>query len=369
MNDDVVVIGGGVIGCSIAWHLTKKGFRVTVLEQDRIGAHASSAAAGMLGAQVEMAYPGPMVDLCLASRAMFPAMREQLLAETGLDIELNRAGLLRLADTEEEASLLQERARWQQQLGERAEWLEKRELKDLEPSLSEELSGGLFLPGDSQVSALRLVRALAQAARLGGAQLVEGAKVNSIRVEGGRVVSLDTAAGIYRPDQVVAAAGSLNGLLVRMAGGALPVFPVKGESFALQPRKPLFTRTLFGPNCYLVPKADGQVIVGATEKRDMDPGVTLGAVHSLVRAAVKLVPELEEGEWLRAWSGFRPATPDGLPYLGAMSSPGNLYVAGGHFRNGILLSAVTGKSMADLIAGESVPMLEPFAPDRPVSSA
>ncbi|SDW12787.1 glycine oxidase [Marininema mesophilum] len=364
MNDGVVVIGGGVIGCSIAWYLVQKGVRVTLLERDRIGAHASGAAAGMLGAQVEMEHPGPMVDLCLASRNLFPHLQEQLRTETGIDIEWNQAGLLRIAGTEQEAEKLRARERWQRRLGEKAEWLTATQAKQLEPQLSEKVTGALYLPQDGQVSAPRLTQAFARGALLGGVRIVEGVEVRGCRVERGRIISLDTTAGIYRPEGVVAAAGAWNGSLLEMVGDHLPVIPVKGESLALRPRKPLFKRTLFNSNCYLVPKADGQVIVGATEKREFNPGVTLGAIRALTEAARDWVPELEDAEWLRAWSGLRPGTPDGLPYLGATETTANLYVAGGHFRNGILLSAITGKLLADLIVGEQTPLLEPFSPSR-----
>ncbi|SFS81551.1 glycine oxidase ThiO [Marininema halotolerans] len=364
MNDEVVIIGGGVIGCAIAWYLTQKGLRVTLLERDRLGAQASSAAAGMLGAQVEMEHPGPMVDLCLASRRLFPQLQEQLRAETGLDIEWNQAGLLRVARSERESQQLRERERWQRGLGERAEWLTVAEVKEVEPFLSSKVMGGLYLPDDGQVSAPRLVQAFAKAAQLGGAQLIEGVDVRGCRLEKGRITSLDTSMGIFRPGKVVVATGAWSGSLLQMMGEYLPVFPVKGESIALRPSTPILHHTLFGSDCYMVPKADGQIIVGATEKQELKPGVTIGAIQLLTDAAMGWIPPIEEAEWVRTWYGFRPGTPDGMPYLGASGTTSNLFIAGGHFRNGILLSAITGKLMADLIVGEQTPLLEPFSPNR-----
>ncbi|OYD07706.1 glycine oxidase ThiO [Paludifilum halophilum] len=362
---DVVVIGGGVIGCAIAYYLTKRGARVTVLERDRIGDHASSAAAGMLGAQVETSFPGPMVDLCLASRRMFPDLQQELLQLTGLDIEWNSAGMLRLAMDERESGELQQRGEWQREIGEKAEWWSQEQLIQSEPALSSEVKGALHLPGDTQVSAPRLTRAFARGLHILGGKGVEGAFVTGLRVERGRVKEVETSAGSYRPEQVVLAAGVWTRSVARMAGVSLPVFPVKGESLSVQVSEPLFRKTLFGPGAYLVPKPDGQVIVGATEREnDTSPGVTLEGLHRLSREALRMVPELSGGNWERSWAGFRPGSPDGLPYLGRVKELSNLYVASGHFRNGILLSPVTGRGMADLLAGLEVPEFHPFSPER-----
>ncbi|PTX64922.1 glycine oxidase [Melghirimyces profundicolus] len=362
---EVAVIGGGVIGCSIAYHLASEGVSVTLLEKDRIGEKASSAAAGMLGAQVESGFPGPMVDLCLASREMFPSLARELKEKTGLDIEWDGTGLLRLAGDPAEGEELRERGAWQREQGETAEWWDPKTLLRREPALGEGVAGGLFIPGDSQVSAPRLVQALARGASLTGAELLEGAEVRRFRCEGGRIRELETSAGRIHPEKVVFAAGAWSGILAEAIGLRLPVVPVKGESLALRWHRPLFRRTLFAKGCYLVPKADGRVIVGATElPGDTSPGVSAKAVHGLLREAVRLVPGLGEADWERAWSGLRPGTPDGLPYLGRAPEHENLWVACGHFRNGILLSAATGRGLADLLLGRPVPRLNPFSPGR-----
>ncbi|MDR6225007.1 glycine oxidase ThiO [Desmospora profundinema] len=365
-TSDVVIVGGGVIGCAIAYALAGKGARVTVLERDRIGAHASSAAAGMLGAQVEMAFPGPMVDLCLESRALYPIWQRQLKQETGLDIELQNEGMLRIADTPAEAEALREREGWQRRYGLEAVWLEKESLLQSEPCLSSEWSGALRIPGDGQVSAPRLVQALAQGVRFRGGTVVEGVEVRHVRTTGGRVTEVETTGGTFSFDTVVLSAGAWLSHLASRLEASIPVSPVKGESLALRPARPLFRQTLFGPQgLYLVPKSDGRVIVGATEKAgDVSPGVTAEGAAWLLQESIRMVPELKEAEWTAAWSSYRPRTPDGLPVLGPLSPWENAFVAGGHFRNGILLAPITGVGMAEWIAGEKVPNWGAFAPDR-----
>jgi glycine oxidase len=362
---DVVVVGGGVIGCSIAYYLAKRGARVTVLERDLIGAHASSAAAGMLGAQVEMAAPGPMSELCMKSRSMFPDLASELYRLTGIDIELIRAGILRIAWNEEEAEMLRKRGAWQRDRGETADWWDKDRVRSVEPEVSDQIEGALYIPGDSHVSSSRLTRAFSYAAELLGAELIERCEVTALRAGKDRIERVESDRGTFQAEHVVLAAGAWSASLAGKLGLRLPVVPIKGESLAVYPRKELFERTLFAEGCYLVPKADGKVIVGATERAgDFTEWVTMDAIRQLTSEAVRLVPELANSTFIRAWSSIRPGSPDGLPYIGRFGRFRNLFVATGHFRNGILLSPITGQRIAELIAGEEVPDLKPFSPDR-----
>lgn len=362
---DVLIVGGGVIGLSIAYYLSKKKVQVTLLEKGRVGKEASSAAAGMLGAQVESEFPGPMVELCLKSRKMFPVLSQELKEKTGLDIEWDGSGLLRLAVDSVEAEELKKRAKWQRKQGEAVEWWEREEIEINEPFLAKSLEGALYIPEDGQVSAPRLVQAYATGARLMGVEFLEGVNVQGIECHKGSIVKLNTSAGVFEPETVILTAGAWMGSLADQLGVNLPIVPVKGESLSLVPQRRLMQRTLFGKRCYLVPKADGQIIVGATEiELDTSPGVSAGAIQNLIQEACRLVPNLKQAEYLHSWSGIRPKTLDGLPYLGSVPGFNRLFVAGGHFRNGILLSAVTGQKMAELVTGKSVPLLAPFSPER-----
>ncbi|SFJ08019.1 glycine oxidase ThiO [Thermoflavimicrobium dichotomicum] len=365
MNRDVLIIGGGVIGSSIAYYLAKQGVKVTVLERDRIAAHASSSAAGMLGAQSEMEQPDPLVDLCLASRSMFPQLQKELVEVTGIDIELNQAGLLKVATHEETAERLKWRGKWQREMGLEAIWFEPYELYDKEPKLASRSLGALYLPNDYQVSAPKLTRAFAQGAKQFGAEFIEHAEVIEVQCEKEQVVAVHTRTERYHADQVVIAAGIWSQYIAELCRVPLPMKPLKGESLAIKPSYPLIQHTIFAERCYLVPKADGQIIVGATEIPDeMSSHVTVKGVNTLLQAALELVPELAQSEWKRCWAGIRPGTNDGKPYLGKISLYSNLYVACGHRRNGILLAPITGKRMAQMIVDGSVTFDPAFRPER-----
>lgn len=365
---DVVVIGGGVIGCSTAYYLAKKGARVTVLERGLIGAHASSAAAGILGAQSEMDVPGPMSEFCLKSRSMFPALASELYRLTGIDIELVRAGVLQIAWNQEEAAILRKRGAWQRDRGEVADWWDKERVRSVEPAVSDQIEGALYIPGDFHVSSSRLTRAFSYAAELLGAELIERCEVTSFHIEEDRICEVESDRGTFHAEHVVLAAGAWTAALAKQLGARLPIVPMKGESLAIFPRKARFERTLLAEGCYLVPKADGKVIVGATERRgDFTEWVTTDALRRLTSKAIRLVPELADSNFIRAWASVRPSSPDGLPYVGRLGHYRNLFVATAHFRNGILLSPITGQRIAELIAGEDVPDLKPFSPNRLLS--
>lgn len=361
-HSDVVIVGGGLIGSSIAFYLAKAGTKVVVLERDQIGAHSSSAAAGMLGAQAEMSQPGSLADACLKSHSMFPELAEELLETTGLDIELNRYGLLKPALTEEEANELKKLAKWQQ-----AVWWDRTECKEKEGFLGEEVVGGLFFPEDYQVSAPRLTQAFARAAQHFNAEFVEGCQVIDIQVKENRVHKLVTSDGEWIADTVVLATGAWTGWVSRLMGINLPVFPVKGEALAAYTTRPLLKHTLFGNGVYIVPKANGEMIIGATEKEhQLDTSVTIDAVHTLLAKAICYYPILKEMKISRAWAGIRPGTPDQMPYIGRLDPIENMIVASGHYRNGILLSPWTGQVVSQIIHGKEAD-LSPFNPLRAIS--
>lgn len=365
MQTDVLIVGGGVMGSSVAYHLAKRGKKSVLLERDKIGSHASSAAAGMLGAQGEMDEPGPLTDFCLTGRSMFSTLSTELLELTGIDIELNEAGLLKLAYSEEDVERLQARKAWQTANGLTALWLEPQDCLELEPQLYSDVRGALFLPFDWQVSAPKLTLALATAARNLGVQIMEQTEVLAIKRQRGRQWCVETAAGRWIAEQIVITTGAWAHFLANSIGWELAVSPVRGESLALLPKRSLFQHTLFGPGCYLVPKANGEIIVGATERAGVwEEEVTAEAVMSLLHSAIKMVPELKESVMVRSWAGLRPRTHDGLPYIGTLGDLDNAVVATGHYRNGILLSAATGDAVARLILGEMVPEIAAFSPNR-----
>lgn len=351
-HHDVVVIGGGLIGGSVAYRLAKRGKRVLILERDRVGSGASGAAAGMLGAQSEMHEAGPLFELARKSRAMFPKLAEELRELTGIDIGLVQKGLLKVALTPEEAEECRRMIAFQRQAGETAEWLAPHEARALEPELKGPIQGAMRIPGDGQVSAPDLAAAYVQAAVALGAELREHSCVHSLRIERARVTGVVTDEGTIACEQVVVAAAVHGNRLLAQAGLNIDVYPVKGECFSVTTPAPLIGSSVFSHGCYLVPKRGGRLVVGATMiERAYERTVSVEGLMGLMAKAAALVPAIASARWETAWAGLRPQTPDGLPYLGAAAGCEGLFVAAGHYRNGVLLSPATGVLMAELMCG------------------
>lgn len=353
-TSDVIIIGGGVIGASVAYYLAKRGQSVTLLERGRLAAEASAAAAGMLGAQSEMEDTGPLFRLARQSRAMFPQLSAELKDLTGIDIGLVREGLLNIALSDVQEEELRAREKLQRAAGERAEWLSAAAASALEPALSTSTRGALYLPDDGQVEAPKLAAAFAQAARALGAKLQEFAQVQGLLTERDRVIGVMTSEGPQYAERVVVAAGTWSGQLLAGIGIDLTVYPVKGECFSVRTEKQELRKTLFTPGCYIVPKAGGRLLVGATVvPGSYDRKVSLAGLGDLMERAKGLMPAIGAAEWEKAWSGLRPQTADELPYIGKVQAYEGLFTACGHYRNGILLSPATGLAMAQLLSGEA----------------
>jgi len=367
---DVIIVGGGVIGCSIAYHLAAGGVGVALFERKEVAGEASGAAAGMLAPLSESPQPGPFVDLCLASLRLFPALADAMREETGIDIEYLPSGILRVALTEDEERELRHRLEWQRSLGLALEWVDGEALRRLEPRLAP-ARGALYSPQEHQVSAGRLTQALAQAAARRGAVLRQGLAVTGLLTNGRRVTGVRTGSGRVSGGQVVLAAGSWTGAFARRLGVPLPVRPVRGQMLAFADFALPLRHIVWGEAAYLVPKANGFLFVGATvEEVGFRSVTTVEGQRDLRRGARGLVPSLAHGEVASSWAGLRPGTADGLPILGPVPGWEGLSVASGHYRNGILLSPITGWLIAQLLTeGKTEVSLAPFSPGRFASAA
>jgi glycine oxidase len=365
---DAVVVGGGVIGLTGAWRCAQRGLRVCVLERDAPGSGASGVAAGMLAPVGEASWGEEgLLRANLASARVWPAFASEVAEASGRAPGYAARGALHVALDRDEAEELRRRHELQVSLGLEAEWLRPSECRRLEPGLAPSIAGGVHAPGEGEVDPRALVGALVEAFRRAGGELVTGDEPAELVLEGDRVAALRTVAGkTLRTEHVVLAAGAWSGSAEWLPPAARPpIRPVKGQILELRGAEPISERIVVSPWIYVVPRADGRVVVGATvEERGFDVTVTVGGVHELLREAYRVLPEVAELELVEATAGLRPGSPDNAPLVGPGVIEG-LVVASGHFRNGILLAPLTGEAVAALVAGEPVAgEVTALAPDR-----
>ncbi|HEX9295526.1 MAG TPA: glycine oxidase ThiO [Polyangiaceae bacterium] len=360
---DVILVGGGVMGCASALALADAGARVLVLERSVPGAEASSAAAGILGAQTEAQSAGPFFELACSSRARYPAWTERLRAATGIDVGFRQCGILKVAVDDDTRGRLVHEVAWQTGAGLALAELDAAGVAELEPSLSGLVTFGFHFPEDGRVDPPLLLRALHIAASAAGAKFRSGTYVRAIDVVDGqaRGVILEDGTRIAA-GHVVLAAGSWSTLVGGVPLTSNAVRPARGQIVELETREPVLRRVVFGPACYLVPRDDGRILVGSTlEFVGYRREVTARAVRDLLSAAIELFPALADASLGRTWSNFRPYTDTGTPFLGPTEIPG-LVLATGHYRNGILLAPITADIVCAVVQGRPPPVdLAPFA--------
>ena len=350
MSWDVVIIGAGIMGSASALALARRGARVLVLEKSIPGAEASSAAAGILGAQIETHAKGPEIDLFVRSRDLYAGWTQHLVESTGIDVGYRRCGSMRLFASETAAEEGWIASAWQEDAGLSVERLDRGALRTREPAVAEAFVAAERFPDDAQVEPPKLLRALAVAAMGAGVTYRSGVSVRGVAIDGGRAIGVDLEDG-SRIDggHVVLAAGSWSTMVqgVPLAPGA--VKPARGQIVELTLRAPVLGSVVFGAGAYVVPRADGRVLIGSTlEFVGFQRDVTARGVRDLLVAATAMVPALEDASLTGTWSSFRPYAA-GPPLIGPSSVRG-LVLATGHHRNGILLAPVTGEIVAASIA-------------------
>ncbi|MEE1942452.1 glycine oxidase ThiO [Streptomyces sp. TRM 70361] len=369
----VVIIGGGVIGLVTAWRTAQRGARVTVVDPAP-GGGAARVAAGMLAAVTELHYgEEALLALNLTSARRYPEFTAELSEASGQETGYRTCGTLAVALDADDRAHLRELHALHRRCGLDSAWLTGRECRRLEPMLAPGVRGGLRVDGDHQVDPRRLTAALLTAC--------ERAGVDFVRRRAGRLtVTGDRAAGValedgteVAADRVVLAAGSESGRLAGVPGEVLPpVRPVKGQILRLRVPPvyaPFLSRTVRalvrGGHVYLVPRADGELVLGATsEEQGWDTTVTAGGVYELLRDAHELVPGITELPLVETLAGLRPGSPDNAPLLGPTALPG-LHLATGHHRNGVLLAPVTGDALARVLTDGGIPgEIRPFSPRR-----
>ena len=365
MRRDVIIVGAGVIGCSIAWRLAQQGLSVTVFERGRVGGEASRAAAGMLSPQGESQTPGPFFNLCLRSRSMYLDFAKELNDASGIDVEYKDEGTLFVVLQGEDDAEQTKWAKWQLEAGLRLEHVSAEELRKIEPAVSESAARAIFLPEEHQVESRRLMDALEVAMKRAGVELIEDAEVTALAIEHARVTGVVSAGRSLAAGAVVVAAGTWSSQLLEPIGVNVKIIPVRGQMIAVKGETSPIIRVLHSSRVYVVPRRDGRILIGATvENVGFQKAVTVSAIERLLSASVQLVPSLADLEITETWSGLRPDTIDHLPIIG----PGgleNLFLATGHFRNGILLAPITAGLMAKSILNGSFPNeIQPFSVER-----
>ena len=358
---DLAVAGGGAIGMACAWRAAGRGLRTIVLDAGEPGAW--QIAAGML-APVAEAEPGdaPAVELGLRAARGFAGFCAELADASGEDPGHRSTGTLLVARDRDEAEALERALAFRRELGLEVERLRPSQARRAEPALAPTVRLALDVPGDHSVDPRRLVHAHTTAfERAGGT--IRRARVVAVETDGGgRVIGLRLDTGeVVLAGRVVIATGT--GTVE--APDAVPVRPVKGQVLRLRdPRGPgLIERTVRAPDCYLVPRADGGYVLGATMEERPDTAPTAGGVYELLRDMSEIVPGVLELEIEEVLAGLRPATPDNLPAIGPGTAEGLLW-ATGHFRNGILLAPLTADLIAAVACGEPVPEWASIADPR-----
>jgi glycine oxidase len=355
----VVIVGAGIIGCAIARELSSRGVACTVVDPRPVAGGATRASAGMLAPYVEAHERGPLLDLAIRSLSLYDAWIEAVRSESGIDVEYRRIGTLEVAlDPDHAADLKRSAARYP---GVEMTWMDSADAQRLNPALRT-IAGALLTPAHGYVAAPELANALARAAEHRGATFARARAQRIARDGSGFRVT--TADGDLEANAIVMAAGAWTNDIAGIR--TPPLRPVRGQLLQLGWTGDPLSTIVWGPECYIVPRVDGTILVGATvEDVGFDERATAAGIRDLLDAACELLPAGWGATFIEARSGLRPATPDELPVLGADPAEPGIIHASGHYRNGVLLAPITARLIADLVVdGERDPILKDFRPDR-----
>lgn len=377
---DVLIIGGGIVGLSIARELNKRGIKRIAVFQSRFDSPntASHAAAGMLAPQGEVDANNEFFGLCAASRDLYTGFANELFEETGVDVELERSGSLHLAFDENDLQKLEKRFEWQTSAKLEVEKLTRQEVLEIEPNLSDKVLGALRFPNDWQVENRNILGALQRYCLEETSSISDFYEADSIKFKGNRInvkeydkkvtpLKIKLLGKTVIADKVVIASGAWSSKLdFPFDVSALKVKPIRGQMISFRSDEQKFRHVINTPRGYIVPRRGRGILVGATvEDVGFNRSVTANGLNYLTSMALEISPQFGELKFEEAWCGFRPKTSDGFPLLGEFPANSGLFWATGHYRNGILLAPVTAKLIADKIVDNvDSPFLETFSPNR-----
>jgi glycine oxidase len=362
---DAVIIGGGVIGLTVARALARRGVRdVCVIERAALGTEASFAAGGILAPQAEANGRDEFFELACRSRELYPEFAAALREETGVDVELDSRGTLYVAFTDGDVDEIEKRYEWQSKAGLAVEKLTGAQARELEPCIAESVRGALRFPRDIQVENRRLLNALVNSVNNLGVKIATETNVELIEVERGCITGVQTSRGTINCKTVVVAAGTWSSTIEHSRTPKIE--PVRGQMICFDAKPQLTRHVIYSPRGYLVPRRDGRLLAGSTsENAGFTKQVTAGGISHILTNANEISPKISTLPIVDTWSGLRPRAADGLPVLGPCDEIDGLFYATGHYRNGILLAPVTGELIAEaVVAGRISPLLAAFSPNR-----
>lgn len=380
---DVIIVGGGIIGCSVAWQLSKLEKKVLVIERKDVASGSAGATDGVVGYHTKK--PGVQLDLAVQSIEMFKTLNEEL----GMDVEYGLgAGGMQPVEDKEQWDMLSAMVEEQRKSGVDIRMISAEEACEIEPNLSRDIYGALYSPTSGKINPLKLTIAYAYAAKKLGAEIMTNTEVTGFVIEDGRCKGVQTNKGEFRAPAVVNACGSWAGKVAKLAGLDLPIKPRKGQLAVTEPIGPYLEATVqcarynvikfrpetikdqtvlkLGASLSIEQQETGGLIIGGTrEFVDYEEENTFEAIETMMQRAVRFFPALKDVSIIRFFSGFRPYTPDGLSLMGEVKTLPGFYMAAGHEGDGIALSPITGKLMAELIAyGKTSYDISDFSPNR-----
>ncbi|AZC53319.1 glycine oxidase ThiO [Pseudomonas chlororaphis] len=359
-QQQVVIVGGGVIGLLTAFNLASAGQQVVLLERSNVGQESSWAGGGIVSPLYPWRYSPAVTALAHWSQDFYPQLAERLFATTGVDPEVHTTGLYWL-DLDDEAEALA----WAQREQRPLSAVDISAAHDAVPVLGGGFSRAIYMADVANVRNPRLVKSLKAAlAALSTVTIHEQCEVSGFIREGERVLGVQTSLGEIRGDQVVLAAGAWSGELLKSLGLALPVEPVKGQMILYKCASDFLSCMVLAKGRYAIPRRDGHILIGSTlEHEGFDKTPTSSALESLKASAIELIPALAQAEVVGHWAGLRPGSPEGIPYIGPAPGLAGLWLNCGHYRNGLVLAPASCQLFADLMLGQE-PIIDP-APYAP----
>jgi len=365
----VAIIGGGIIGSLTAWRLKQQGMEPVIVERGCLGREASWAGAGILCPIQPWLYPDAFTRLIDASLALYPALQDELTARTGMSPEWLKSGLMVPFFPDDEVNHKQAALDWSQRFNWQVEDLDTEQARQHEPLLAADTDGALLWPEVAQVRNPRLLQAVQAVLKQEKIEMREQAEVVGLLETAGRVSGVKLAGGdTVHADAVLVAAGSWSGALSESLGFSIPVQPVKGQIVLLKTEPGSLKHIVKHDRAYFVPRADGRILVGASmEMVGFSVGNTPNEVNALLNALSRLLPGLADAPIEQQWMGFRPGSPDGLPFLGPVQTRPGLWVASGHYRNGVALAPITAHIISRWMNNEAPELdMSCFLPERTI---